>query len=655
MVLFMIFAVMAVEVYSYRSRVAEIEQAAQEAQLNTAILTAARLESTIAKTVATLETAANDSAFASEDQNILIQTLAHIKAQNPLFSTVFVTDAALTRLNEKGETGSLASREYMQATQQTKQTVISNEILISQATQKPSLMVATPVKAPGAPERYLGISVNIDNLQGIVAESEKNASHYAFAFDGKDGTVFAHPIADYVGSLKLLNPEEKDRNLVAPDLQAMVREAIAGRSGIQIYEFGGTKVIASYAGIPGTTLGVASRMSYDEAMEPVRQARNSSIIIMLVVLAVSVAVALIGSKVIAEPVKRIAEQAYVIASGDFTQAKMLRVKSRDEIGRLQQDFKDMAEMLQSTMAQIGEAADQIAVSSGELEANAGQAAQAAEQVASQVAQVSVGAMDQAAVVDDTVQTVQGISDEIGGIAQHAAAVEHVAQASSSAVAAGGEAIRHAIDSITNINGIVQETAGMIHSLETFSDRIRQIVVTITGIAAQTNLLALNAAIEAARAGEQGRGFSIVADEVRTLAERAEHSAGNIAQIIYEIQAQIQVAIDRMDESAQEVSKGQEVVRAAGESFTTIQYQIGNVSQAVQGITGSVRILSDSSGRVAAAVERIRDISQDTVRNSQGISAATQEQSAGMEEIADSAEALARLSDQLKETLRQYTF
>lgn len=90
--------------------------------------------------------------------------------------------------------------------------------------------------------------------------------------------------------------------------------------------------------------------------------------------------------------------------------------------------------------------------------------------------------------------------------------------------------------------------------------------TISDIASQTNLLALNAAIEAARAGEQGRGFSVVADEVRKLAEQSEESAGNISEIISEIQSQIGYAIDRMDKSAEEVATGQDVVLAAGESF-----------------------------------------------------------------------------------------
>ena len=425
--------------------------------------------------------------------------------------------------------------------------------------------------------------------------------------------------------------------------------------GQKVYVFNDVKITAAYTNIPGTSLGVATRMSYDEAMEPVRKERNSAIVITLLASFISAMIAMVFSKLIADPIANIADQASIIATGDFTKSTDIIIKSHDEVGRLQKDFKNMADMLKSTMDQIGQATAQVAASSAQLEASAEQSAQGAGHVAATVAEVAEGAMDQVNAVDTTVQVVKEIGEEINHIADNASDVVTLSKEATAAAVDGGKAINHAIDSITNINDIVQDTATVIRSLGAFSDKISQIVDTISDIASQTNLLALNAAIEAARAGEQGRGFSVVAEEVKKLAEQSEGSAGDISDIIKEIQSQIHYAIDKMDKSAKEVSTGQDVVLAAGDSFKIIQNQIDNVNQAVQGITGIVQQLSTSSSNVISSVEQIRNISQETAANSQTISAATEEQSAGMEEIASSAEALAQLSNQLEDTLKKYKF
>jgi methyl-accepting chemotaxis protein len=357
-----ILSIAATKVYDYSVRVPEIEKTVEEERLNAAVLTASRLETEIFKTVSVLETAAINTAFISDDKDTVIKALLSIKEQNQIFSTVFLCDASLDRLNEKGEITSLASREYMQEVKKTKKTVISREILISQSTHKPSIMIATPVRISGAPESYLGISINIDKLQYIIGETGKSGGSYTFAFDGKDGLVFAHPIQEYVGTLKFINPDDKDKSKIAPELQKMAKEAISGHSGTQIYDFNGTRIIAAYTNIPGTSFGIAARMNYEDAMEPVRKERNLDIIIAVIASLISAAAAMAFAKYIADPIKSIANEANVIASGDFTGAMNIVVKGRDEVGQLQKAFKDMAIMLKSTMGQIGQAAAQIASS-----------------------------------------------------------------------------------------------------------------------------------------------------------------------------------------------------------------------------------------------------------------------------------------------------
>ncbi|MEN6384107.1 MAG: methyl-accepting chemotaxis protein [Phycisphaerales bacterium] len=654
-ILLVVLSITATKVYDYTTRVTEIERTVREENLNKATITASRLETEMARTVSTLETAANNPAFASDDKDTIIKALLSVKEQNPIFSTVFIADSSLKKLNEKGETSSLASREYMQEVKKTKKTVISREILISQATQKPSIMITTPVTVVGAPERYLGISINIDKLQNIIDKTKISDSNYSFAFDGKDGLVFAHPIKEYIGSLKLINPDEKDKQKTASELQEMAKQAVSGQSGTQIYNFDGAKIIAAYVSIPGTSFGVATRMNYEDAMAPIRQERNSAIIIVLITSLISVAIGSVFAKYIAAPIKSIANQANIIASGDFTKAIDLTVHGKDEVAQLQNNFKEMAIMLKSSMTQIRQAVTEITSSSEVLEGNSEQSAQSATQVAQTVAEVASGTIAQVNAVNRTVEIVKGIGNQIDEISKNASEATLLTKDSAAAASDGGKAVNHAVESITNINAIVQDTAKAIRELGTSSEQISHIVDAISGLASQTNLLALNAAIEAARAGEQGRGFAVVAEEVRRLAEQSQESASNIAQIIGEVQLQTKYVIEKMDKSAEEVSAGQNVVLATGESFKTIQAQIENVNHSVQGIAVIIQQLTKSSSNVLSSVEEIREISQDTAANSQTISAATEEQSASMQEVASSAEALAQLSDKLEGTLNQYKF
>ncbi len=645
----------AVKFYDYSVRLPELEKSVEKEMLSTAELTATRLQVEISKAVSAIETAAYNTAFLSDNKDEIMQELQSIKNQNPLYATVFLSDASLNRMNEEGDITSLASREYMQEVQETKETVISGEILISQATNKPAIMVATPIKISGAPESYLGISIGTDALQKIVAEAQVSSSNYCFAFDGKDGLVFAHPSEKYVGSLKLLSPDDADKELVAPELTQMAQDAVSGHSGTQIYNFNGVKIVAAYANIPGTSFGVASRMNFDDAMESIHKEQLSAIVISLIAALISTVAAIGLSMLIANPIKKIARQANTIASGDFTAAIAIDTSGKDEISQLERAFKDMAVMLKDTMEQIGQATEQLASSSEVLEVSTEQSAQGSNQVAETVAEVAEGAAQQVQAVDQTASIVTEIGKEIEEIESRSYEVALLSGKATATTLDGEKAIKRAINSITNINSIVQGTAQAIRSLSSSSEQISQIVTTITGISSQTNLLALNASIEAARAGEQGRGFTIVAEQVRKLAEQSKEAASSIAVIIEGVQTQTKYAIEKMENSAQEVSYGKDVVVEAGEAFESIQQQIDNVDQAVQGITQNVKHLSESSSNVIASVDKIRGISQETAAGSQTISAATQEQSAVMEEVAASAETLAKLSGQLEETLKQYKF
>ena len=650
-----ILSITGTKMYDYSVRVNELEKTAKEEQLNSAMLTATRLQTEISKAVAILETSANNTSFASGDKNKVIETLQSMKNQNSIFSTVFLADDSLNRINESGEMTSIANRQYMQDVKRTNETTISKEILISQATNKPSIMISSPVNVSGSSKKYLGVSINIDNLQNIIDKVKNSDSNYSFAFDGKSGLVFAHPVKSYIGKLKLIDPDENDKNKVAPELQRMAKEAVNKQNGTEIYNFAGTKIIAAYTNIPGTSFGVATRMTYEDAMAPIRKELRLDLIIILITSIISIIIALIIAKFISEPIEIIANQANIISSGDFTKAINIEVNRKDEIGKLQKSFKDMAIMLKSTMENIAEATSNIFASSKELQVSTEQSAIVSNETAETVSQVAGGTSTQLEHIDSSMKIFRKMGFEIQEISDSTSQLELLSTSSANAAVDGNKSISNAVDSITHINNTVLDTANVINALGTATDKISEIIGTISSIAAQTNLLALNASIEAARAGEQGRGFSVVAEEVRKLAEQSNESTNTITEIIDDIEKHKKNAIDKIDITTKEVSRGEQVILAAGESFRVIKEKIDNVDSSIKQITQNVKELSLSSNNVITSVEKIRDVSNETAASSETISAATEENAAAVEEVASSAESLSGLANQLEQIINSYKF
>ena len=389
----------------------------------------------------------------------------------------------------------------------------------------------------------------------------------------------------------------------------------------------------------------------NQAVGNAHQTRTVALFAALFAAILGMLIGFLAARSISRPVNELTAVAKKVAAGDLTE--QVQVDREDEIGQLAVAFNTMVLQLKELIKHVTVNAEQVAASSEELTANSEQSAQATNQIALSITDVAAGATAQMEAANDTSAVVEQMS---AGIQQIAANANQLADQSAQAAENaknGDKEVEKAIRQMNQIEDTVNTSAQVVAKLGERSKEIGQIVDTISGIAGQTNLLALNAAIEAARAGEQGRGFAVVAEEVRKLAEQSQEAAKKIAELIGEIQGDTDKAVVAMNEGTQEVRKGAEVVNAAGNAFKEIMAVVDQVSDQVKEISAAIQQMATGSQQIVGSVKKIDDLSKKSAGESQGVSAATEEQLASMEEIANSSQALAQLAQDLQMAVTKF--
>lgn len=268
-------------------------------------------------------------------------------------------------------------------------------------------------------------------------------------------------------------------------------------------------------------------------------------------------------------------------------------------------------------------------------------------------QLASAAEETSAVTRDTNQNILRQQQEVEQVAtamnEMNATVHEVAKNTSSAASAahhadeeatnGKRVVEKTMDAIENLADEVNSTAGAIRTLAQDSETIGTVLDVIRGIAEQTNLLALNAAIEAARAGEQGRGFAVVADEVRTLAQRTQKSTQEIQDMIERLQKGTAAAVDAMDKSQNRAHSSVQQAAEAGTSLDAIKQAVDNIT--------------DMNTQIASAAEEQSAVAEEINRNINNISHVAEESATGAEQTAAASEELARLAEQLQTMVSQF--
>ena len=352
---------------------------------------------------------------------------------------------------------------------------------------------------------------------------------------------------------------------------------------------------------------------------------------------------------ISNPVSKLVSQVKKVSKGDLT-VEFINVKSRDEIGILVDNFYVMVGNLKKIITDVSINAELVATTAEELYSNAEQTNGAALQIANSVQAVAEGSNKQLDSTSYSKNVVTDISDKMENILGSIKSVTDKSIEASSKASNGNNIVLQAVSHMNVINNKVRNSSSLLNKLGVKSKEIEKIILLINSIAEQTNLLALNAAIEAARAGEHGRGFTVVASEVRKLAEQSKLASNNIANLISEIKNDTDAAIYSMNDGINAVNQGMELISNTGNTFKVILNAVDEVSVKAKQVMSDANHINIFTSKMVVSIENIADISEQSATNTQNVVATVEEQTASMNEISSAANKLSDMSLELQKSI-----
>ncbi|CAH2213374.1 methyl-accepting chemotaxis protein [Tepidibacter aestuarii] len=340
-----------------------------------------------------------------------------------------------------------------------------------------------------------------------------------------------------------------------------------------------------------------------------------------------------------------------VKEGDFTVSA--DVKSKDEIGKIADDFNIMVHNIKNLLLRNQEVSKRLSESSNELAAITEEVSASSQEISESINEISKGAAEQSADAENGVKLALDLdnkfSELLGDINKMLKGTDEVISFNK----VGIESIEDLQKKTDLNNESILKIENALGRLTHKSENIGVILETIRSISTQTNLLALNASIEAARAGEAGKGFAVVAEEIRKLAEGSGMATNEIQSIIDSIYEESRNTVVIMDEVKNISIDQTNSVQYVNKSFEDISNSIEHITSEINIVSNNLSNLSKNKDLIVESIKSISLVSEESAASSEEINASVEQQSIAVEHVANSAQELNEISLDLNDSINKF--